>query len=51
MKCGDCKDFYKFEEGKVFGCCTSWHSRAKNKHDKSELTKACYWIRRKDDFK
>lgn len=48
-KCGDCKDFYKYNKDEIFGCCQSFHSKAKNKDIKSELTKACYWIRRKDE--
>lgn len=48
-KCGNCKDFYPFNKGEVFGSCISFNSKIKNKHNRSVFSKACNCQRRIKD--
>ena len=45
-KCGNCKDFYKYDETGIIGTCMSSNSKIKNKNYRSEMSKACSWQRR-----
>lgn len=46
-KCGNCKDFYKYDETGIFGSCQSLNSKARNKDYRTLNSKACTWQRRK----
>lgn len=45
-KCGNCKDFKKYNENKIFGMCVSNTSQVKSKENRSMLSKCCTAIRR-----
>lgn len=45
-KCGNCKDFIKYDENRIFGMCISNTSQVKSKENRSMLSKCCTAIRR-----
>ncbi len=48
-KCGNCKDFLKYDETGIWGQCLSNDSKIRNKNLRTELSKACNYQRRKNE--